>query len=235
MSGDPMAAAAMYCDGTYLRNNETWHVEDSAWKARHIAALLSRNGVAFGRACEVGCGAGEVLRQLAAHFDNAHFVGYELSPQAFRLCAERAAERVSFRHGSPLDDDDAYDCLLCIDVFEHVEDYLGFLRSLRPRAEWKLFHIPLDLSALAVLREAMLEGRESAGHLHYFTRDTALATLRDCGYEIVDHCYTAHFLMHAPQTWAEKLRRAVRRLLYAAAPDFAVRLWGGCSLLVLAK
>jgi hypothetical protein len=77
--------------------------------------------------------------------------------------------------------------LAAIDVFEHVPDYLGFLRQLRAKAGPKIFHIPLELWAMsAVSRRWLPESRQSARHLHYFNRDTSLAALRDTGYEIVD-------------------------------------------------
>jgi hypothetical protein len=112
---------------------------------------------------------------------------------------------------------------------------MGFIRALRSKATYKIFHIPLDLSAMAVLRGGMVEERKSVGHLHYFSRDTALATLRDCGYEIVDDFYTPHFLTWPVRGAAGRLKRAIRRLLFRLAPDFAVKFWGGCSLLVLAR
>ena len=45
-----------------------------------------------------------------------------------------------------------FDLLLMLDVFEHVEDYIGLLRAVRSKAKQKLFHIPLDLSVQSVLR-----------------------------------------------------------------------------------
>lgn len=184
--------AAIYRDGTCLERDETRHVEDSPWKAEHIAAMLMRNNLDPRWVCQVGCGDGEILRQLSVRFGSAHFVGYELSPQAFRRCAERASERVSFRRAKLADENVHYDCLLGIDVLAHVEDYMGFLRALKRRADYKVFHIPLGLS---VLRGATLDEREGVGRLHCFTCDTALATLRDCGFEILDSSYTAHSLL----------------------------------------
>jgi len=235
MDESPGSEAAIYRDGTYLERNEIRQVEDSPWKAEHIAAMLMRNNLDPRWICEVGCGDGEILRQLSVRFGSAHFVGYELSPQAFRLCAERASERVSFRRANLADENVHYDCLLCIDVLAHVEDYLGFLRALKRRADYKVFHIPLDLSALSVLRGATIEERDGVGHLHCFTCDTALATLRDCGFEILDSFYTAHFVNWPARTPAAKIERAIRKFVFAVSPDFAARLWGGCSLLVLAR
>jgi len=35
----------IYTDGTYLRNNPDWHVDDSPWKAKHVARMLDRHGI----------------------------------------------------------------------------------------------------------------------------------------------------------------------------------------------
>ena len=77
-----------------------------------------------------------------------------------------------------------------MDVFEHVDDYLGFLKLCKNKAKHTIFHIPLDLSASAILRNRLMAVRKSVGHLHYFMKETALATLVDAGYEIIDSFYT---------------------------------------------
>ena len=232
---------AIYDDGTYLANNPTWHEEDSPWKARRLAEMIRKHGLSIRTVAEVGCGAGEVLRQLAGLLgDGVACTGFETSPQAFQRCRAKAAPNLTY-----LCDDflaaappevPAYDLLLVVDVVEHVEDYLGFLRALRGRATWKLLHIPLDLSAQALLRRRPLRIlRERYGHLHYFTRDTALAALEQCGYEIVDHAYTRPSLELEAFSIRQRLMRLPRRLLFALNRDLAARLLGGFSLLVLAR
>ena len=229
------AASSIYADGTYLRNNDSWHVEDSPWKASHIAAILARNAVHPQSICEVGCGAGEVLRQVSMKLPEAVCVGYELSPQAFELCKTRESASVSYRLENILDQDVFYDCLLCIDVFEHVEDYMGFVRALRPKATWKVFHIPLDLSVWGIVRSSMMSSRKVVGHLHYFVQETAVATLADCGYEIVDSFYTKALDDFPAKTLRAKIMRLPRKILFWMAPDLAARLMGGYSYMVLAR
>ena len=51
---------SIYPDGMYLENNSGWHEEDSEWKTRQTAA----NGVRPPTVCEVGCAAGEIMKQL---------------------------------------------------------------------------------------------------------------------------------------------------------------------------
>lgn len=232
-----MSAKAIYEDGTYLSNNPAWHEADSAWKAAQIRRILARNDVNPSTICEIGCGAGEILSCLANDYAGASLFGYEISPQAYEICSGKARRNLAFY----LDDllsrpDQRFDVVMAIDVFEHVEDYLGFLRKLRERGEFKVFHIPLDLSVQSVLRSTpILKGRTSIGHLHYFTKETALATLTDTGYEVVDYCYTRGSLEVPKRGWKANLMKLPRRLMFSASEDLAARVLGGFSLLVLAK
>jgi hypothetical protein len=230
-------AAGIYADGTYLENNRGWHVQDSPWKATQIQMLLERNALRPATLCEVGCGAGEILSRLSEAFPACRFHGYEVSAQAFALCRQRSSERLSFKLADLLEDDvPPFDVLMAIDVFEHVEDYLGFLRRLKSKGRYKVFHIPLDLSVQSVLRAAPLgKVRRSVGHLHYFTKETALATLEHAGYEIVDHFYTATAIDLPNRGWKANLMKLPRRMLYRLNPDWAARLFGGYSLMVLAR
>ncbi len=229
----------IYADGSYLENNPTWHEEDSAWKAQHIRRLLTRNQLTPRSICEIGCGAGGILQALAADADEGtRFHGYEISPQAYELCLPKANANLSFQLGDLLapDNTDHFDLVMAIDVFEHVEDCFGFLRALRDKAEHKLYHIPLDLSVQTVLRASpIMHARTAVGHLHYFTKETALATLRDTGHEIVDHAYTGGSLELPGRGWKANLAKLPRRLAFALSPDLAVRVLGGCSLMVLAR
>jgi len=225
-----------YQDGTYLQNNPGWHAEASPWKAEHIHEIMSKNGISPQTICEIGCGAGGVLSALQERRHEATFVGYDISPQAFELCRKKANNKLSFYQANLLEQEGAFfDVVLAIDVFEHVPDYMGFLSRLRSKASYKIFHIPLDLSAQAILREsALVTAREKVGHMHYFTKYTALATLIDCGYQIIDWQYTRKGIDLPNQGWKTRLLSVPRRSLFALSPNFAVHLLGGFSLLVLA-
>lgn len=225
----------IYSDGTYFRNNPDWHADDSAWKARHVAGILERNGLRPASVCEIGCGAGEVLRSLAAELPGANrFVGYDISPDAYRLCAPKGGGNMEFRLGNLLEEPVEFDLVMAIDVFEHVEDYFEFLRRLRTKGRHKVFHIPLDLSALALLRREPARMRQSVGHIHYFDKDTALAALRDTGYTVLDWQYTSGRTELPNLGWKSRLMKAPRKAMYAVNADLAVRTLGGYSLLVLA-
>lgn len=233
----PVAERSIYADGTYLRNNPDWHTGDSPWKALHIQAILERNALAPATVCEVGCGAGEILLGLGALLpEGTRFFGYDISPDAYRLCSAKSGGNYQFRLANPLEEPEHFDLVMAIDVFEHVEDYFGFLRQLRGKGRYKVFHIPLDLSALAVVRGKPLEHMwRSVGHIHQFTRETALAALEHTGYRIIDAAYTSGRTENGHHGWKTRLLKWPRKVVHAVSPGLAARLLGGYSLLVLAE
>jgi hypothetical protein len=128
-----------------------------------------------------------------------------------------------------------FDLLLVLDVFEHVEDYLGLVRDIRSKGKYKLFHIPLDLSVQAVMRRnGLLRRRDLFAHLHYFTKETALRTLTDVGYKLVDYFYTPRCI-ELGDLLVQKIGRIPRQLCFAISQDITARVLGGYSLMVLAE
>ena len=226
----------IYKDGHYFEKNQSWHVEDSPWKARQVLKILEKNSIVPASVCEVGCGAGEILFQLSKHLQKTEFHGYEISPQAFELTEARKTERVHFHLKDFLNEPVFYDVVMAIDVIEHVEDYFSFLRALKEKGRYKIFHIPLDLSVQTVLRSnPILAGRKQVGHIHYFTKETALATLKDLNYEVVDYFYTAGMVELPGKALKSKILNIPRRFMFKLNKDLTARILGGYSLLILAK
>jgi len=228
---------SIYLNGAYVEKNPSYHVEDSLWKAHQIIKMINRHKLQFLSVCEIGCGAGEVLRQLYLQLSSEKlFYGYEISPQAYALCKQRENERLQFYcEDLLLNETKPFDLLLCIDVFEHVEDCLGFLRNLRAYGNYKIFHIPLDLSVQTVLRGTPIAVKRTIlGHIHYFTRETALFTLQDAGYEVVDWFYTPS-ASERGESVRQKIGKWPRRILSLVSADLTARILGGYSMLVLAR
>jgi SAM-dependent methyltransferase len=229
--------SSMYTDGTYLDKNPLWHIDESPFKVDQILRMLRKNGLNPRTICDVGCGAGEVLRLLQKKLDGGcSFLGYDVSRQALQMCTSRENDKLRFKLGDIAREEGAsFDLMLVLDVFEHVKDYFGFLDGIRSKSDLKMFHIPLDLSVQAVLRrKGLLRRRELYGHIQYFTQETALETLRDVGYEVIDYFYTPRCIDLAKET-IQKIALWPRRMCFAIHQDLTVRILGGYSLLVLAR
>lgn len=93
---------------------------------------------------------------------------------------------------------------------------------------------PYGLSPAAYLRAAGVEARVFGAQLHYFTKETALRTLTDVGYKLVDYFYTPRCI-ELGDLLIQKIVRISKKLSFTAFPDLTVRVLGGGSLLVLAE
>jgi len=229
---------SIYHDGTYLAENPDWDRKDAPWKAVQVA-ILSDNKIVPSTVCEVSCGSGDVLVHLFKTLPSAKMTGYDISPQAAQFWEQHneAGVRVEFQSGNFHEINLVkYDVLLMLDVFEHVRDPLSFLENSIRHSTHFVFHIPLDLSASSIFRGyPLINVHKKVGHLHYYTKDLALSTLLDAGYEVLDWRYTGASLNSPNRSLKTRLAALPRRIAYAVNKDFGVRLLGGETLLVLAK
>ena len=226
-----------YLNGDYAEKNPDWDSADAPWKAKKIARILADNQVNPSTVVEVGCGSGAVLVALQKAIPAASMAGYDIAPDAQRFWEEPSHSGISFSLGDYLElDTPVPDVVLVVDVLEHLGNPWEFLSRLKSRSKLVVCHIPLDLSASSVLREQpLLHVRDKVGHLHYFTKSLAISLLVESGYEIVDARYT-NASLDAPQlAFKTRLAGVMRRLFYALNKDFGVRLFGGETLMVLAR
>ena len=228
---------SIYEDGSYLKKNPTWDSEHSLWKAVQIFQVLTENDLFPEKIIEIGCGAGGIISELSSFLPGTSFVGYDISPQAIDLARKRLSERVQFVLGDYLSiKSQEFDLAICADVFEHVDDYVGFLKSLARGEKFVVFHVPLDLSLISILLPSILiKTRNLVGHIHYFNEQTALATIKDCGFNVLSSRVTAGCLEFPGNGISGKLFWSIRKVVFIISPSFAARTLGGFSLIVLAK
>lgn len=227
-----------YEKGGYHEQHPLWHTEDASWKAGNIFRMVVQNKLAPASVCEIGCGAGEILNVLHGVMpQQVSFTGFEISPQAFEMTRSREKERLHFQLKglNEIEPTQTFDLGLMIDVFEHVEDFYGFLKTARGTCKQMIFHIPLDLSVQSVLRSTpLMRKRKRSGHIHYFTKETAIAALQDSGYKIRDHFYTGSYTERPSRTILSAIAKVPRKICFAIHQDLTVRILGGYSLMVLA-
>lgn len=231
-----MDTRQLYLDGSYWQMHPTWDAEDSSWKARQILEMVRRHNLKPATVCEVGCGAGEILRILKENMaEEVSFWGSDVSPDAMEICRKKETDRLHFECANIFSIEGVnFDLVLAIDVVEHVEDCFGLVRHIRSMGRYKIFHFPLDLSVQGILRGVPMYVRKTVGHIHYFTKETALELLRDTGYDVIDSFYTGSSVDLPPRRLISAVARLPRKLAFAVHKDLAVRILGGYSLLVLA-
>lgn len=217
-----------YADNSYWRTHWNFHEEDAVYKAARCAEALSWEPT--DRIIDIGCGSGAVLHELAAIRPGSYF-GIDVSSGAIDRAKSRGSD-IHFATGNATTITEKYDVAILNDVFEHVEDYIGFLRNLRHLADRFYFNIPIDMTVLSVLRHRYMYARERVGHLHYFSVPSAIATLSTAGYNLVYSQLNWHTLHQlrvdpTPRRWLAALPRLIGRTV---APNLTVHLIGGASL-----
>ncbi|MBK9577077.1 MAG: class I SAM-dependent methyltransferase [Fibrobacterota bacterium] len=231
----------MYQDGQYLQHNPSWHEQDSPFKASWIFDLLQKWQVTPNSVGEVGCGAAGILRSLAEKLPSSEFDGWDVSPQAIDLANLKPHPRVKLHLADIIEAQPFYDVLLAIDVLEHMENPALFLRNAKSLCSHIAVHLPLDLAVQTVVRpKALVQRRRELGHIHMFTRETALELLRENGWEIIDERYTPSALQlpippDARYQFQNHVLRIPRRISFFFAPHLTTRILGGWSILILAK
>jgi SAM-dependent methyltransferase len=100
--------------------------------ARRVIALAGRP--AGGRVADVGCGTGELLRQLAETWPASELVGVDFAASRLRTAAAAAppVTLVDADLGAGLPFADAvFDAVFCTEVLEHLKDPVRCLREIR--------------------------------------------------------------------------------------------------------
>lgn len=226
-----------YLSNDYVNKNPTWDLEDSPWKASLVTRLLRDQGISPASICDVGCGAGRVLLELRKAYPQAELFGFDIAPAVERFWREPQSAGAQLRVGDFLTlNQRTYDVLLVLDVLEHIGDPRAFLMSLHGVAQHYVLHIPLDLSALSVVREQpLLTVRRKVGHIHYFTKNLALSLIEESGFRVRHWEYTGAAFKAPQQTWKTRMAMAPRWAAQRYDKDWGVRALGGETLIVLAE
>ena len=120
-------------------------------------------------------------------------------------------------------------------MFEHIEDYFGFLKELKNSSNRFIFNIPLDMNVMKILTNGIKLARIEVGHLHYFSEYTAIETLKDSGYIIKDSFLSPAFLSILPRNGRQLAVLPFRFLSLAFGKSFGSKVFGGQSLVVYAE
>ena len=202
----------LYTSKDYSLKNPSYHIEDSLFKSKNFIKLLKINKFNFNEiknVIDVGCGAGEILKELkkSNYFNvNTKFSGYDINKEIIKYANKNTDENINFYS------DDYFECelykksdlIICADVYEHIDDYMGFLKKLSLGGKFFLFNIPLDISFRSILSKKFIKNNfDTYGHIHFFNKNIAKLILNYCGYETIDTMYAKNFLEHELNTLFE--------------------------------
>ena len=139
--------AEIYKDGTYSALNPLFGDDTASWKTQNVLKAIDNFAIPHSSIAEIGCGGGAIIAAVCHELRSENAIGYEPMPEAYEVAKRRENENLRFVNGSVSSGTkERFDLVLCLDVFEHVEDYFSFLRNIKLLAEHFLFHIPMDMT-----------------------------------------------------------------------------------------
>ena len=200
-----------YQSGKYWEENATFHEEDSDFKFQNFMTLLLRNPrVNMSGIVDMGCGAGRIIWNFSERYKNITCKGIDLNKEMVAYAAQKYHNPNLFfdTDAETVKGDPSFNMVVLADVFEHIDDYLGFLKDINRNFSYQLFNIPLDLSVISLARNGPIKTRNAVSHLHYFYDKLILQILEENGFKIIDYLYADNVL------FANKKKKGVARVLH---------------------
>jgi hypothetical protein len=176
--------------------NHFWNVARNAILLDEIRAIEKTEGRPIGRMLEVGCGRGitvSYLRQAGYDCFGAELAPIEV-PEELRAYLHSDTDCMTlgenFRQSVEL--------ILLLDVIEHIEDPVGFMRQLRlsyPRCQWLLVSVPAR-------QELWSSWDDHYGHFRRYDPNMLRAEMTSAGIELISANYRFALLYIILRTFA---------------------------------
>ena len=233
-----------YTNGKYWEENGSFHEKESDFKFQNFKTLIERNDkLPIIGIVDMGCGAGRIIWNFSNAYPAIKWAGVDLSEKIIEYAKGKYnRNNLSYFTATAFNGKEGdYNLVILADVFEHIENYIGFLKDIKTKYQFQVFNIPLDLSIRYLLNDRPLQMRKSVGHLHYFYDKLILKILEETGFTVIDYLYANNLEIETKNaTGISKYSQVVRKyllkvLVKAIGESLASKLYGGFSLTVLCK
>ena len=153
---------SMYIDGTYSENNPEFNDGESKRKADSLVRLIKDSPAELSdinSVLDYGCGGGGLITELCDKLPLVNrAMGIDLNHEAidYAISNGRESDILRFKSGSLDDVDDEYDLISVVHVLEHIKDWDNFLLSIKEKADYVYFSVPIEASVWMTFRKNVL-------------------------------------------------------------------------------
>lgn len=222
----------------YILKNPSMHVTDSYEKFNQISKLLGKES-RFTSILDVACGAGMITIGLQKKFKPKIIIGVDISKAMIRKAKENDSEKlVKWKVGDIFEynEKEKYDLVTCIDILEHVNDDIGFLKKVKKIGEFIVIKAPLEDSYFSRLIrdlgifDTWADTEKRYGHIHHYNEKELIRLINKSGLKI-ERSITVPMSKRSKLIW--EFFRLLFLPLSIISIDFMVKVSGGFKVILL--
>jgi SAM-dependent methyltransferase len=169
-----------------------WRRKGAKYKAGNIVAVCK--SISIRSVVEIGCGTGDVLRELSNHKFADSYAGTDVSMSALTAARGKLGDKyfggfVSDATKLPLPDE-AYSVAILSHVLEHLDQPARAAEEASRVADFVVVEVPTEKVATNLIRKTFLRreyaSASEAGHVQFWSSRSFVKFLQnDCGLEIL--------------------------------------------------
>jgi len=181
----------------YINKNPSLGLEQASLKAKQILGFLG--DIEINSLLDIACGAGGITAILEHELKPKETVGLDISSEMIRVAKSKDTDKAitwlcqDIFNYCP---DRKFDLVTCIDIIEHVEDDLRFLKKVSSFGKKVLVKVPMEDSILdnkiirtLKIRDPWKESENRYGHIHHYNEKQLLELFDKSGFKLIKQGY----------------------------------------------
>jgi len=222
----------------YINKNPNMHLEDSLLKVDQISLVIPPKFKAKSL-LDVACGAGLVTVKVAEKLNSRYNVGIDISRTMINKAKKVDKDRlVNWKMSDVFNYNtkNKFDLILCVDILEHVENDLEFLKKVGQLGKYIVIKTPLEKSMFSRLLvklkifDPWKDTEKRYGHVQHYDEKNLDELFRQSNLTIVNS-------VSVPMPRRSKLVWEIFRLLFypisILSMDKMVKISGGFKIVLL--
>lgn len=176
----------------YLDKNPDMHIGDSTMKVKQINRVIP-SSLKIESLLDVACGAGLITIEMTKKIKPKYAAGIDISEAMINkakiidqnnLVIWKVVDLFKYKPKRK------FDLVTCIDILEHINDDLGFLKKIATLGKYFVIKTPLEDSWFSrLLRNSKIfdpwkDSENRYGHIHHYNERTLLNLINQCGLKI---------------------------------------------------
>lgn len=224
----------------YIQKNPDLHNSDADHKIDSIQKLLNSTSFHFNSIIDVACGSGKVLLEITNRYKAKRVLGIDISRKMIEKAKSKDNKKIidwSIANVFDLPPND-FELVLAIDILEHVENDLAFLKQIKRLGRFIVVKTPIEKNIMNSFVKLITFGlvdeqkhtEDQYGHIHHYSQKELYYLIERANLKIIFKKY-----IHLPRRskWFWEVIRIVTFPVWYISKPLYLKINGGFLLLLM--